>query len=401
MYAFGFEPSRYAASMCEQLFKYDCGHLYRRILCCNRPREQHLSSTSFSGQSPSSESHCHGTQRLECRATLCPKCEMQEKDGDVYFNSTKRASLPTAQARTDPTRHHGQENLTATRVSTSSAGIRRTKSNPALLPSQHLRRVQGMDNGSLRNEYTRLELRPDNTFQAQDDGFTGNGSQCTKEIRLELSRHRVDEADVGQHADSSPLDGEYIPSKLAQIGSLKASSRHNKHNLSSSSKQACLKPLQGDEFKLEGNHNAGDSGQPNKSTSPKVQDTGNNTVSNRRNPTRPCQDNSLGARRGKKLRLKDFIMPILELDWYTSTYVPYMLYSPSSGTSFAELLNYSQSESDEPRIPAPEIVRPEIVRPEKKARRRLQKMRSLYHHIDSSNESFVCARAREVENNER
>ncbi|KAK1246887.1 hypothetical protein MKX08_000689 [Trichoderma sp. CBMAI-0020] len=321
---------------------------------------------------------------------------MQEKDGDVYFNSTKRASLPTAQKRTDPTRHHEQENLTATRVSTSTAGIRRTKSDPALLPSQHLRRVQGMDSGSLRNEYTRLESRPDNTFQTQHDRITGNGSQSTKEIRLELSRHRVDEADVVQHANSSSLDGEYISSKLAQNGSFSASSRHDKHDLSSSGRQAYLKPLQDHEFKLDHNHNTGGSGQPNKIVSPKAQGTGNNTVSNRRNPTRPCQDDSLGARRGKKLRLKDFIMPILELDWYTSTYVPYMLYSPSSGTSFAELLTHSQSESDEPRTPAPEIVRPE-----KKARKRLQKMRSLYHHVDSSNESFVCSRAREVESSER
>lgn len=382
--------------MCEQLYKYDCGHLYRRILRCNKQREQHLSSTSFSGQSPSNESPCHGTRRLECRATLCPKCEMQEKDGDVYFNSTKRASLPTAQAMTDPTRHHGPENLTATRVSTSTASIRRTKSNPVLLPSQHLRRVQGMNNGSLRNEYTRLESRPDNTFQAQGDRNTGNGSQYTKEIRLELSRDRVDEADLIQHANSSSLNGECIPSKLARNGCFKVPSHYNTHDLSSNSKHVCLKPLQDHELKLDHNPNAGGSVQPNKSISPKVQDTGNTTVSNRRNPTRLCHDNDLGARRGKKLRLKDLIMPILELDWYTSTYVPYMLYSPSSGTSFAELLSHSQSEIDEPHTPTPEIVRPE-----KKARKRLQKMRSLYHHIDSSNESFVCSRAREVENSER
>lgn len=382
--------------MCEQLFKYDCGHLYRCTILCNKQREQHLSSTSFSGQSPPNESHCHGIKKLERRATLCPKCEMLDKDREVYVNSTKRASLPTAQAKTDLERHHEKENLTATRVSTSTAGFRRAKSNPALLPSQHLRRVQGMDNGSLRNEYARLESRPENAFQDQGDRNTGYGSQCTKETRLELSRDRVGEAALVQHANSSSLNGECVSSKLARNRSLKASSHHNTHDPSSNSEHARLEPLQDHESKLDRSHNTGDGVRHNKIASPKVQGTGNSTLSNRRNPTRPSQGNGFGAHRGKKLRFRDLIMPILELDWYTSTYITCMLYSPSSGSGFAELLNHDRSESDEPRTPAAEVVHPE-----KKVRRRLQKMKSLYHQIDSSNESFVCSRAREVENSKR
>jgi hypothetical protein len=323
---------------------------------------------------------------------------MQEKDRDVYLNSTKRASLPIAQAETDLQKHHEKEKPTATRVSNSAAGIRRTKSNPALLPSQHLRRVQGMDNGSLRNEYTRLETRPDNTFQVNGDRNTGNSSQYTKEIRLELSRDPVDEAGLIQHANSSSLDGECMNYGLARNSSLQAPSHHNTHNLSSKSEQAGLEPLQDCELKLDHNQNTSDTsdgGRHNKNVSPKVQDTGNSTLSNACDPIRPSQDKRLETHHGKKLRLRDLIMPILELDWYTSTYIPYILYSPSSGPSFAELLDHSRSENDEPRAPAPETVRPE-----KKARRRLQKMRSLYHHLDSSNESFVCSRARAVENSE-
>lgn len=327
---------------------------------------------------------------------------MQEKDRDVYFNSTKRASLPIAQAKTNLQKHHEKEKSTATIVSNSTAGLRRTKSNPALLPSQHLRRVQGMENGSLRNEYTRLELRPDNTFQIQGDRNTGNSSQYTKEFRLELCRDRVDDAGLIRHAHSSPVDGECMNYELARNSSPKAPSYHNTHDLSSNSEQAGLKPLQDHEFKLDHNQNTsdgsegGDGRRHNKNVSPKVQDTGNSTPFKACNPIRLSQDNCLEAHHGKKLRLRDLIMPILELDWYTSTYIPYMLYSPSSGPSFAELLSHSQSENDEPRALAPETVRPE-----KKARKRLQKIRSFYHHLDSSNESFVCSRAREVENSER
>lgn len=382
--------------MCEQLFKYDCGHLYRRILRCNKKREQHPSLKSFSGQSPSNEINCLGTKKLERRGTLCPKCEMLEKDREVYVNSTKRASLPTAQAKTDIQQHHERDNATATSVSTGITGFRRTKSNPALLPSQHLRRVQGMENGSLRNEYARLETRPDDTFQAQDGQNAGNGSQSTKEICLELSRDRVDEAGLIQHANSSPLHGECtLSEKLVQNNSCKAPSHNGVHDLSFKSEHGCLEPLQ--DYTSKPSHNQVTSGSVQRNTriSPKVQDTGNITLSNRRNPTRSSQDGSLGARRGKKLRLRDLIMPILEVDWYTSTYITCMMYSPSSGTNFAELLRHDRSDRDEPRAPAPEIVRTE-----KKARKRLQKMRSLYHHLGSSDESFVCSRAREVEKSE-
>lgn len=382
--------------MCEQLFKYDCGHLYRRILRCNKQREQHLSSTSFSGQFPSNESHCHGTKRLERRATLCPKCEMQEKDCDVYFNSTKRAGLPTAQATTDLQQHHEKHSSTATRVSNSTTGFRRTKSNPTLLPSQRLRRVQGMDNGSLRNEYTRLETCLDNTLQVQGDRNNGNSSQYIKEIRLELSRDRVDDASLLQHTNSSSLNGEGMKHILARNNRCKGPGHHNTHDLTSNSEQGGLNPLQDHKSMLDHNQSTSDSRRHNEDESPKTQGTGNSTLYDACNPISSSRDNRLRTHHGKKLRLRDLIMPILELDWYTSMYTTCMLYSPSSGISFTELLDHSQSEGEEPRISTPEIVHPE-----KKARKRLQKMRSLYHHLDSSNESFVCSRAREIENSER
>ncbi|KAL7966938.1 hypothetical protein HDV63DRAFT_396601 [Trichoderma sp. SZMC 28014] len=308
------------------------------------------------------------------RATLCPKCEMQEKDRDVYLNSTKRASLPMAQATTGLQQHHEKENSTATR---------------------RLRRVQGMDNGSLRNEYTRLETCLDTTFQVQGDRNTGNSSQYTKEIRVELSRDRVDDAGLLQHTNSNSRNGECKIYKLARNSGFKAPDHQNTHHLTSNSEKAGPCPLQDHEFKLDHNQSTSDSGRHNKDVSSKAQGPGNNNLPNACNPTSSSQDNRLWTHHGKKLRLRDLIMPIVELDWYTSVYATCMLYSPSSGISFAELLDHSQSESDEPRT-----CTPEVVRPEKKARKRLQKMRNLYHHLDSSNESFVCSRAREVENSE-
>jgi hypothetical protein len=382
--------------MCEQLFKYDCGHLYRRILRCSKQREQHLSSKPFSSQSSLNGNHCHGIEKLQRRATLCPQCEMLEKDREAYVNSTKRASLPIAQAKTDFTQYHESDDLFTAGVSTRNFGLRRTKSNPALLPSQHLRRVQGMDNDSLRNEYTRLESRHDSIFQAQGDRNTGIGSRHIKEIRLELSRDSDAEAGLVQHDDSRSLDGKCIPSELARSSSLKAPSHPNTSKLSSNSQQARLKFSQHHDFKLDHNQNSGGDVQHNEKASPKRQIIGNISLSNRHNPTRPSHYSSLRARYGKKVRLRDLVMSILELDWYTPTYITCMLFSPSSGINFPELRNHTQSESDEPRTPAARIVHPE-----KKVRKRLQKMRSLYHHLDSSNESFVCSRAREVENSER
>jgi hypothetical protein len=87
------------------------------------------------------------------------------------------------------------------------------------------------------------------------------------------------------------------------------------------------------------------------------------------------------------------IMPELELDWYASSYVPLHERAPLSGTSSAELLRHSRSRSDESGTPAIGSIRSET-----KVRKRLQKKKSLYHQTESSNESFVCSRAREVEN---
>ncbi|KAL6906812.1 hypothetical protein GGI43DRAFT_431091 [Trichoderma evansii] len=248
-----------------------------------------------------------------------------------------------------------------------------------------------MDKGSLRNEYTRLETRPDNTFQAQGDRDTGNSSQRTKETRLELSQVCGDEAGLALNAHSSFSNDECALSELARNNSLIAPGYQNTGNISFNSEQARIKSPQDNEIELDYNQNAGDGLQHNRSIFLKVKNTGNSMLSNERSSIRSSQHNHFGAHRGQKLRLRDLIMPILELDWYTSTYV--MLYSPSSGTSFAELLNHKRRESDKPCSPSTEIVRPE-----KKVRKRLQKMKRLYHQMDSSNESFVCSRAQEVEN---
>ncbi|KAL9476760.1 hypothetical protein ACSS6W_006601 [Trichoderma asperelloides] len=317
-----------------------------------------------------------------------------EKDREVYVNSTKRASLPTTQAKKDAKWHHEKKNCTATRVSTSATGFRRVNSNPALLPSQGLRRVQGMDEDSLRKEYTRLETRPNNILQAQGDQDSGNSSQNTKKIGLELSRDRGDEAGLTRNASSGSLNDECAPSELVRNNSLKAQSYQNTDEVSLYSEQARLESPQDKELKLDHYQYAGNSLRRKKSIFPKVKDVGNSTLLNERGPVRSSPDNSLRAHRGHRLRLRDLIMPILELEWYTSTYI--MLYSRSSGASFAELRNHSRSESDEPRAPSTDIVRPE-----KKVRKRLQKIKSLYRQINSSNESFVCSKAREVENNEQ
>lgn len=378
--------------MCEQLFQYDCGHLCR----CNKQCELHKchhSATYFPSQSQSNESHRHEAKKLEHRATLCPKCEMQEKDREVYVNSTKRASLPTTQAKKDAKWYHEKKNCKATRVSTSATGFRRVNSNPALLPSQPLRRVQGMDDDSLRNEYTRLETRPNNTLQVQGDRDAGSSSHITKESRLELSRDRGAEAGLTRNASSGSLNDKCAPSELARNNSLKAPSPQNTDDVSFNGEQAGLKSPQDKELKLDHCQYAGNSLQHKKSIFPKVKDVGDSTLLNERGTVRSAQDDGLRAQRSQRLRLRDLIMPILELEWYTSTYI--MLCSPSSGAGFAELRNHSRRESDELRPPT------EIVRPKKKVRKRLQKMKSLYNQIDSSNESFVCSRAREVENSKQ
>ncbi|RFU76974.1 hypothetical protein TARUN_5269 [Trichoderma arundinaceum] len=144
---------------CEQIIKYDCGHLYRRIIPCvkQQPKRRH-SVTCFSGKLPSYEDRCHQNAKLERRATLCQACEAQGKDREVYQNSTRRVSAPPTETNRYPNPSDGNEKWTIIKVSTS---IGRSNSNPGQLPSQRLRRVRDTGDMSLRHEYARLESSRD------------------------------------------------------------------------------------------------------------------------------------------------------------------------------------------------------------------------------------------------
>ncbi|KAH6604709.1 hypothetical protein Trco_006416 [Trichoderma cornu-damae] len=147
-------------STCEQIIKYDCGHLRRRIIPCAKqppPKRRH-SVTCFLGIPPSYQDRYNENAALfERRATLCQMCEAHGKDGEIYLNSTRRVSAPPIRANQYPEWSHGNEEHTAAKVS-AACSIRRSNSNPRRLPSQRLRRVRETGDGSLRNEYTRLEL---------------------------------------------------------------------------------------------------------------------------------------------------------------------------------------------------------------------------------------------------
>ncbi|PTB69849.1 hypothetical protein BBK36DRAFT_1188694 [Trichoderma citrinoviride] len=142
--------------MCEQIIKYDCGHMCRRMIpSIQREPKHHHSLTCFSALSLHSYGpERHETPKFERRATLCPKCEAKGEDGEVYVNGTRRASAPQVGTRQESKLVRQGEKTTATKVS---AGIGRSVSNPVRPPLPRLRRVRDTGNSSLRNEYHRLE----------------------------------------------------------------------------------------------------------------------------------------------------------------------------------------------------------------------------------------------------
>ncbi|KAL7799147.1 hypothetical protein V8C37DRAFT_150171 [Trichoderma ceciliae] len=150
--------------MCEQIIKYDCGHLCRRKVPGVKPQpKRHHSVTCFSVKSASREDRYHEAAKLERRATLCRTCEAQGKDRETYVNSTRQVSTPSIRAKQHQNPSDANEKRAATQVS---ASLRRSNSNPGQLPSQRLRRVRDTGNSSLRNEYARLESPLDNGFEA-------------------------------------------------------------------------------------------------------------------------------------------------------------------------------------------------------------------------------------------
>lgn len=151
--------------MCEQIIKYDCGHMCRRTIPCTKQQPKHNHSvTCFSGLSHSYEQDHHETAKLERRATLCPMCEAKGKDRETYQNGIRRASAPRIEAKQHPTLDQENDKSTMSKVSTS---ISRSNSTPGKLPSQRLRRVRDTGNSSLRNEYNRLE-------SPRNEGFEGH-----------------------------------------------------------------------------------------------------------------------------------------------------------------------------------------------------------------------------------
>lgn len=200
--------------MCEQIIKYDCGHLCRRAIPCieQEPKRRHsitcfVPRPSFSSSS-SSESCYHGVLKFERRATLCETCEAQGKSREIYMNSTPRRSRPQrASAPPVATRQRqqlqqhqyqkpgdGREKCTtATKVS---PGLSRSNSIPGRLPSHRLRRVRDSGTKSLRSEYNRLE-----SLQGDDGSETRQGDDKPRPEEI-----------VTQDAELDSLIYEYAPS---------------------------------------------------------------------------------------------------------------------------------------------------------------------------------------------
>ncbi|UKZ73167.1 hypothetical protein TrVFT333_000808 [Trichoderma virens FT-333] len=87
--------------MCEQIIKYDCGHMCRRtIRCIEHQPKHHHSVTCFSGLAYAHEQDHHDTAKFERRATLCPMCEEKGKEDEIYQNSIRRTSAPPIETRT-------------------------------------------------------------------------------------------------------------------------------------------------------------------------------------------------------------------------------------------------------------------------------------------------------------
>ncbi|KAK5987300.1 hypothetical protein PT974_11425 [Cladobotryum mycophilum] len=107
--------------MCEQIIKYDCGHLSRKKIPCTKQKKQNRQSTSSLScfSSYSSEDECaQREKRLEHRATLCRACQAANKDQDVYQNSQRESRA---------TQHKGDNAVSTSKRSERPSG-RRTSS---------------------------------------------------------------------------------------------------------------------------------------------------------------------------------------------------------------------------------------------------------------------------------
>lgn len=169
--------------MCEQIIRYDCGHMCRRMIpCIQREPKHHHSLTCFSALSLHSyEPERHETPKLERRATLCPKCEAKGEDGKVYVNGTRRASAPPFAAGREPKSVQQGEKSTATKVS---ASVGRSVSYPVRSPPPRLRRVRDTGNSSLRNEYNRLEPHLDPRPAPRPEPRTASHTEPHTDARL-------------------------------------------------------------------------------------------------------------------------------------------------------------------------------------------------------------------------
>ncbi|QYS94420.1 hypothetical protein H0G86_001751 [Trichoderma simmonsii] len=105
----------------------------------------------------------------------------------------------------------------------------------------------------------------------------------------------------------------------------------------------------------------------------------------------PPRNNGFEARRGRAHRPRDIITRGLELDSFASAYVPFRERTPTSPDSFTGLLDYAESIHNLSSLSLGGL------------RRSTSVLKMLQKGLErkTSDESFVCASAREVEKGER
>ncbi|KAL5088782.1 hypothetical protein Trisim1_006198 [Trichoderma cf. simile WF8] len=105
----------------------------------------------------------------------------------------------------------------------------------------------------------------------------------------------------------------------------------------------------------------------------------------------PPRNNGFEARRGRAHRPRDIITRGLELDSFASAYVPFRERTPTSPDSFTGLLDYAESTHNLSSLSLGGL------------RRSTSVLKMLQKGLErkTSDESFVCASAREVEKGER
>ncbi|KAJ4864213.1 hypothetical protein T069G_00743 [Trichoderma breve] len=105
----------------------------------------------------------------------------------------------------------------------------------------------------------------------------------------------------------------------------------------------------------------------------------------------PPQNNGFEARRGRAHRPRNIITRGLELDSFASAYVPFRERTPTSPDSFKGLLDYAESTHNVSSLSLGGL------------RRSTSVLKMLQKGLErkTSDESFVCASAREVEKGER